>query len=382
MRVLHYIPSFSVTTETFIYDQVVELQRSGVESAVLTAKRLNEESRPFVPVYLAPVRTVINERFTQAFALRLQLLPYMIDYRIWARVINEFKPDVIHCHTGNAVKTWMHVNDKLGLNIPCVASLHGSDVNSEPLIREKYRAALERAGRKDFIKWTVPSKFLKCKTTQNLNVPSEKIEVVHNAFNSMFLKEKQNISFECIRMISIGRFIRCKGHEFLIEALSLILQIYPNASLTLVGGGPLEERLKEQASKLGISSQVQFIENVSHEKIPSILGLHNVYIQPSIKDEETFQEESFGVAALEAMASGLATVVFECGGLTELADLVDTPAVKVIPQKNINELAKAITHIFESKLVVSQADRVRIGDLFSSTMNTSQILRIYNELTQ
>ncbi|WMN61447.1 glycosyltransferase [Pseudoalteromonas xiamenensis] len=167
-----------------------------------------------------------------------------------------------------------------------------------------------------------------------------------------------------------------------MEALSLVLKVYPNAYLTLVGGGPLEERLKEQASRLGISNQVQFIEKVSHDKIPSLLGLHNVYIQPSIKDEETFQEESFGVAALEAMVSGLATVVFECGGLTELASLVNTPAVKVVPQKNVSELVKAIIYIFENKLVISHAERVKIGELFSSTMNSSQILRIYGELTQ
>ncbi|WMN61201.1 glycosyltransferase family 4 protein [Pseudoalteromonas xiamenensis] len=214
MRVLHYIPSFSVTTETFIYDQVVELERSGIESAILTAKRLNEQSRPFAPVYLAPIKSIINERVTQAFALRLQLLPYMIDYRTWGRVISEFKPDVIHCHTGNAVKTWMHVNDKLGLNIPTVASLHGSDVNSEPLIREKYRTVLERAGSKDFIKWTVPSRFLKYKATLNLHVPSEKIEVVHNSFNPLFLKEKKKLLLRGYELSRLGASLNVKVINF------------------------------------------------------------------------------------------------------------------------------------------------------------------------
>ena len=108
MRVLHYIPNFSMSTETFIYDQVTALEKEGIESAVVTAKRVNEQSRPFELVYLCPIKMVINERFTQAFACYSCL---MIDYKYWQKVIDEFKPDVVHCHTGNGVKTWMHVSE-------------------------------------------------------------------------------------------------------------------------------------------------------------------------------------------------------------------------------------------------------------------------------
>ena len=75
-----------------------------------------------------------------------------------------------------------------------------------------------------------------------------------------------------------------------------------------------------------------------------MLSSYNIYAQPSIRDDVTFQEES-GVAALEAMASGLATVVSECGGLTELASLVDTSAVKVVPQRDPESLAGAIAEL-------------------------------------
>ncbi|NUZ10682.1 glycosyltransferase [Pseudoalteromonas sp. McH1-7] len=380
MKVLHYIPSFSVTTETFIYDQVVALERSGIESAVLTAKRLNVHSRPFDKVYTAPIKSIINPRITQAFALRLQLLPFMIDYKTWARVIEEFKPDVIHCHTGNAVKTWMHVNDKLGFNIPTLASLHGSDVNSEPLIRPKYRAVLEEAGKKPFIKWTVPSAFLKQKCMLNLGTPENKISVVHNAFNPIFLAEQQKKALDELRIISVGRFIGCKGHTFLIDAFSLLLNRYPNATLTLVGGGELESQLKAQAEALNIDQKITFIEQVQHAQLPKLLASHNVYVQPSIRDEITFQEESFGVAALEAMAVGLATVVSECGGLTELATLTDTNAVAVVPQKDASAIATAVGQLFDRQACLSSFERDKVGALFSSQTNTSAILTLFNQL--
>lgn len=380
MKVLHCIPNFSITTETFIYDQVVAIEQSGVQSAILTANRMNETSRPFDKVYLSPIKSVINERVTQALALRLQLLPYMIDYKTWARVIDEFKPDVIHCHTGNAVKIWMHVSDKLGIKIPTLASLHGSDVNSEPLIRPKYRAVLAAAGKKDFIQWTVPSEFLKHKTTLNLSVPAAKIKVVHNAFNPMFLSEKAKVTFDNLRIISVGRFINCKGHQFLIDAFSILLPQFPDATLTLVGGGALEEQLKAQVQQLGMSEQVHFIDKVEHVKLPSLLASHNVYVQPSIRDEVTFQEESFGVAALEAMATGLPTVVSDCGGLTELAGLTNTAAVKVAEQKNAKSIAAAISHLFENRATLTETERAEVGHLFSSEMNTAAILESYSSL--
>lgn len=382
MRVLHYIPNFSMSTETFIYDQVTALEKAGIESAVVTAKRVNEQSRPFELVYFCPIKTVINERFTQAFALRLQLLPYMIDYKRWQEVIDEFKPDVVHCHTGNGVKTWMHVSEKLNLNIPTLASLHGSDVNSEPLIRAKYRAVLKKAGSKDFIKWTVPSEFLKRKTVENLDVPREKITVVHNSFNSMFLSTKQEKSFDTLNIVSVGRLINCKGHEFLIRALAVLHKDYPNATLTLIGGGELKEHLQGLTDQLALTKHVKFIDMVSHQALPDLLSSYNVYAQPSIRDDVTFQEESFGVAALEAMASGLATVVSECGGLTELVSLVDTPAVKVVPQRDPESLAGAIAELYKNEASLTLAQRHKLAELFSIDMNTASIKRLYSELTQ
>jgi glycosyltransferase involved in cell wall biosynthesis len=377
MKVLHYIPNFSVTTETFIYDQVLSIQEQGIESAVLTAKRLNISSRPFSKVYLAPFKTILNERLTQSLVLRFQLMPLFIDYKQWQNVLNEFKPDIIHCHTGNAVKTWMHVSDKLKVNIPVIASMHGSDVNSEPLVRKQYKKVLTSAASADYVHWTVPSNFLKHKLALNLSVPSEKTHVVYNAINPIFTQVKTPCTFEQIKVISVGRFITCKGHEFLIRGFAAVLKIYPDSLLTLVGSGPLKASMIELADALGIGKHVTFLDAVNHEELPSLLSDHNIYVQPSVIDEVTQQEESFGVAALEAMATGLSIVVTKCGGLKELAAFCNKDAVSVVGQKNDHEIAAAIETHFSQKARVSSQSREAIAGIFSNNKNAASINELY-----
>ncbi|MEL0654872.1 glycosyltransferase family 4 protein [Pseudoalteromonas issachenkonii] len=382
MKVLHYVPNFSVTTETFIYDQVLSIQSLGVESSVLTTKRLNIDSRPFSKVYVSPFKNIYNDRVTQSLALRFQLMPLLIDYKYWRKVLEDFQPDVIHCHTGNAVKTWMHVSEKIGITLPTIASMHGSDVNSEPLVRKKYKKTLSIAGSKPFVHWTVPSNFLKYKTTLNLSVPENKISVVYNAVNPAFIGSLEPISFEQLRLISIGRFITCKGQVYLIRAFSQIIKIYPNARLTLVGVGPLKQALVDFAHELGIYKSIKFLDSVEHTDLPRLLSEHNIYVQPSIKDENTMQEESFGVAALEAMAMGLSIIVTECGGLKELALFCDRNCASVVPQKSENDIVTAVVKHFSERTASSLQCRETIGNVFSNEKNAINIVNIYKSMIE
>ena len=271
----------------------------------------------------------------------------------------------------------MHVSDKLKVNIPVIASMHGSDVNSEPLVRKQYKKVLTSAASADYVHWTVPSNFLKHKLALNLSVPSEKTHVVYNAINPIFTQVKTPCTFEQIKVISVGRFITCKGHEFLIRGFAAVLKIYPDSLLTLVGSGPLKASMIELADALGIGKHVTFLDAVNHEELPSLLSDHNIYVQPSVIDAVTQQEESFGVAALEAMATGLSIVVTKCGGLKELAAFCNKDAVSVVGQKNDHEIAAAIETHFSQKARVSSQSREAIAGIFSNNKNAASIIELY-----
>ncbi len=106
-------------------------------------------------------------------------------------------------------------------------------------------------------------------------------------------------------VISVGRLEEVKNHETLMRAISAI----PNVHLAIVGTGPLEGRLRQLADTLGVAERVQFLGR--RLDVSRLLKTADIYAQPS-------RWEGFGIAALEAMASGLPVVVSNVPGLAEV----------------------------------------------------------------
>ena len=188
MKVLHFSPKYSVISETFIYDQINALQQLGIECSVVSNERLNAKERPFHSVHIIPKKKIISDRVTRklAFGKGFELLPLFIDYDKWKKLLITQEPDIIHCHTGNAIKAWYHIRQRLTCNLPLLISLHGSDVTMEPNLKKNYRRFLRIVAQDNRVYWTVPSMFLKEKALNAFGMNSGNILVVNNGFNNTF----------------------------------------------------------------------------------------------------------------------------------------------------------------------------------------------------
>ncbi|XQW85919.1 glycosyltransferase family 4 protein [Thalassotalea piscium] len=386
MKVLHYSPKFSVTSETFIYDQIITLQQLGVECSVVTNKRMNVLERPFDPIFILPFKKLISERVTQKFAFgkRFELLPFFINYADWKGILHSLSPDLIHCHTGNAVKAWYHIRAKLNCNLPLLISLHGSDVTMEPFLKKSYRQCLMSIAQDCNVLWTVPSDFLKKKAIDVFHINPSNIIVVNNGFNDKFDSSQTEPlpTNDEIKILSIGRFISCKGHEYILRAMPELLECYPSCTLTIVGDGPLFEANVKLAQELNIKEKVTFIRSLQHKEIAELMREHHYYVQPSIRDELTLQEESFGVAALEAIASGLPAVVTNCGGLPEVIALLPDEYGKVVPQKDASSITQALKILIKNNKRIPDNWVHLVKDKFSMENNALQIQSLYKLLIQ
>ncbi len=109
----------------------------------------------------------------------------------------------------------------------------------------------------------------------------------------------------CPVILSVGRMANPKDPETVIRALSLIQE----AHLVLVGSGPMQEDLPRLAQKLGLDQRVHFLGR--RTDVPQLMKAVDIFVQSS-------HWEGFGIAALEAMASGLPVVVTRVPGLAEL----------------------------------------------------------------
>ncbi|MCX6020414.1 MAG: glycosyltransferase [Chloroflexi bacterium] len=112
-------------------------------------------------------------------------------------------------------------------------------------------------------------------------------------------------------LLFVGRLEPLKGLDILVGALPLLQEAAPTR-LLVVGGDAQSERefrrIQRQAGELGVTDQITFAGSVPHDALPAYYRAADVCVAPSYY-------ESFGMAAVEAMACGIPVVAARAGGL-------------------------------------------------------------------
>jgi len=112
-------------------------------------------------------------------------------------------------------------------------------------------------------------------------------------------------------VLFLGGLKRRKNLGFLLDVWREVARQRPNATLLIVGGGPLERALKGRAERLGLGRAVTFAGRVSEAEKVAYYNLADVMVSPS-------SLEGFGFTVAEAMSCGLPVVVSDAGALPEL----------------------------------------------------------------
>jgi len=146
-------------------------------------------------------------------------------------------------------------------------------------------------------------------------------------------------------VLFVGRLVYYKGLDTLIDAATHL-----NAEVVLLGDGPLYPELVERCVDVGVADRVRFVRDADDEELRRHLGACEVFVLPS-----TTTSEIFGLAMLEAMASGVPVVVSALGtGLDEVVR--DSDAGLVVPPGDSVALAEAIQTLLDNP-----AERERLG---------------------
>ena len=107
----------------------------------------------------------------------------------------------------------------------------------------------------------------------------------------------------------VGRFLKVKNHDFLIDIFVYIKKIKPNAILMLVGQGEKQEEIKQKVKKHGIENSVLFLG--SRSNVNQLMQAMDVFVLPSLY-------EGIPLVGIEAQATGL-PCVFSQGVPSEVA---------------------------------------------------------------
>lgn len=193
-----------------------------------------------------------------------------------------------------------------------------------------YNALLEKCNRIIAISDSVKKSFLK----EN-PIKKEKIFVVYNGIEiSAYQSEPKVKDDGVIRLIYVGRLIREKGVQVLIEALSE-LENKRDFRLDIIGDGNYRKPLEELVHKLDLGSIVRF-EGIQRN-VHKYLSNSDVFIHPAI------WEEGFGITIIEAMSAGLICVAFRKGAIPEIIE--DNVSGFIINDCSSKGLAAALDEI-------------------------------------
>jgi len=215
-----------------------------------------------------------------------------------------------HAYAGYMAKQMLKEE---GIDIPMVTTLHGTDitlVGNHPFYKPAVTFSINKS---DMV--TSVSKSLRDETLKLFNITND-IEVIPNfiELNSSIIEAnipcyRSAIARENERVVThISNFRKVKRIPDVIRIFYKIQQNMP-ARLMMVGDGPEKERAERLCAELGIQDKVIFFGNSN--EIDKILSYSDLFLLPS-------ETESFGLAALEAMALRVPVISSNSGGLPEV----------------------------------------------------------------
>jgi N-acetyl-alpha-D-glucosaminyl L-malate synthase BshA len=257
-----------------------------------------------------------------------------------------------------------------GIDIPMVTTLHGTDitlVGNHPFYKTAVTFSINKS---DYV--TSVSQSLKDDTLKLFKIKNE-IQVIPNFIeldktnDSSAPCQRSKMANEGERIIThISNFRKVKRIPDVIKIFYKIQKEIP-AKLMMVGDGPEKEKAERLCIKYGILDKVIFFGNSN--EIDRILCLTDLFLLPS-------ETESFGLAALEAMACGVPVISSNSGGLPEVN--FDGISGYLSNVGDVNEMAKNALKILKDDSVLSKFKKNALG--VAQKFDIVNILPIYEAL--
>ena len=165
-----------------------------------------------------------------------------------------------------------------------------------------------------------------------------------------------------------------KGVEYLIKALPLIVEVFPQATLTIIGDGPDKGNLLDQAKALQIEKHVQFVGWVENKDLITYYEKASIVVVPSA------WAEAFGLVTLEAMSAGRPVIGTRVGGIPEVID--DGVNGYLVEPKNPEQIAeKALKLLSEEELLKELGRNARKkAETFSIEKYVENLIKLYEQV--
>jgi hypothetical protein len=363
MRILHILDHSLPLHSGYSFRTVAILREQralGWETDQLTTPRHGASA---LEIESADGWTFFRTPFVRGAMSRVPALgPYLDEMRASAARIDDLvvrlQPDVLHPHSPvlNALPAlWVGRRRRVPVVYEMRASWEDAAVDHgstrEGSVRYRLSRALETFALRRVDAITTICEGLRQDIVQR-GIGPERIAVIPNAVDvnkfafgtaaDPVLRRQLGLEGKTVLGFA-GSFYGYEGLDLLLDAAARLVAQRPKVRVLLVGGGPREQALREQAARLGLSEHVIFVGRVPHAEVQSYYELIDVLVYP--RRSMRLTEIVTPLKPLEAMAQGRILIASDVGGHRELIRDADTGFL--FPAGDASALAQKIAHVLE-----------------------------------
>lgn len=370
-----------------VHDLSQQLQAKGIEVHVVTKETPQAPDEETQPSGVQIHRVHLAEK-PNDFLHEIQLLNDATEERV--RLLLEDwrpggQPTLFHAHDWLSLDAAREL--KYEYKLPMIATVHATEWGRHGGIHgdtSKYIHEQEYWLTYEAWRIIVCSEFMKQEVNRYFNSPLNKVDVIYNGVEASKFEfewseaERQQhraklaLPEEKIVMY-VGRFVREKGIQVLLNAASVVLSQEPNTKFLIVGGGN-RERFERFVHWAGLQDKVLFTGFMANRSLHQLYRCADVAVFPSLY-------EPFGIVALEGMAAGAPVVASDAGGLKEVVHHDETGTLSFA--NNPESLAWAILRVLRNPKQareMSEQAKIRLKVDFDWAHLADQTIAVYERV--
>ena len=337
LTVLHTNPTWLQQTQTWMYSQISELQKLGVNAHIVCNSTENLEQ-----FSLANIHSLAEESLAKKILIKgMRRLGIQNCFSYIGEIGRKTNASVLHSHFGDI--GWANLDVARSLNIKHAVTFYGYDVNYLPKIpiwKERYVRLFNEAD----LFFCEGSHMANCLI--KLGCPQHKIKVQHLGVdvNRFDFKPRQWKKDTPLKVLIAASFREKKGIPYAITALGLILKNTP-LELTIIGDAG-----EDKAGQLEKAAILSIIENNGLKPFTRLLGYqphsimlqeayeNHIFLHPSVTASNGDTEGGAPVSIIEMLATGMLVVsTMHC----DIPEVMGSELHHLLaPERNITELVK------------------------------------------
>ncbi|MBU3144975.1 glycosyltransferase [Clostridium sp. CF012] len=301
-------------------------------------------------------------RLPKAILNKVTSIGLSILYKLILKEIG--KPDILHAHftgLGYAAATL-----KKQKNVPLVITEHSSLINKPVIDKQLLNMATVAYEQADAVIAVSPTLVNAIKNKLNIKALYIPNIVDTDLFTHTIREESKTFNF-----VSIGNLIYGKRMDLTIEAFYSAFSDFSDVTLTIFGEGDERAKLEGIIKKYHLENRVELMGMCSREVIKEKLKNSDCFVLAS-------RSETFGVAYIEALASGVPVIATKCGGPEVF---VHDENGCMIPVDDLSELVRVMKYMYKNNIAF---DRKKISAeiklKFSPECVSKKLLEVYKEV--